>query len=88
MACMRSRFCSTASPVRVSDIDDGSIEYCIVAIGRKAETFFRFRSGSFEAEKVEFHEAIVRVQDGAVHAGRVIRNRMDLRASLLQETQP
>ena len=25
------------------------------------ETFFRFRSGSFEAEKVEFHEAIVRV---------------------------
>jgi putative ABC transport system permease protein len=27
------------------------------------ETFFRFRSGSFEAEKVEFHEAVVRVQD-------------------------
>jgi putative ABC transport system permease protein len=25
------------------------------------ETFFRFRSGSFEAEKVEYHEAIVRV---------------------------
>ena len=25
------------------------------------DTFFRFRSGSFEAEKVEFHEAIVRV---------------------------
>jgi putative ABC transport system permease protein len=25
------------------------------------ETYFRFRSGSFEAEKVEFHEAIVRV---------------------------
>ena len=27
------------------------------------ETFFRFRSGSFEAEKVEFHEAVVRVDD-------------------------
>ena len=27
------------------------------------ETFFRFRSGSFEAEKVEFHEAVIRVQD-------------------------
>lgn len=27
------------------------------------ETFFRFRSGSFEAEKVEFHEAVVRVHD-------------------------
>lgn len=27
------------------------------------ETFFRFRSGSFEAEKVEFHEAVVRVMD-------------------------
>jgi len=27
------------------------------------ETFFRFRSGSFEAEKVEFHEAVVRVED-------------------------
>ena len=27
------------------------------------ETFFRMRSGSFEAEKVEFHEAIVRVND-------------------------
>jgi putative ABC transport system permease protein len=26
------------------------------------ETFFRFRSGSFEAEKVEYHEAIIRVQ--------------------------
>lgn len=27
------------------------------------ETFFRMRSGGFEAEKVEFHEAIVRVND-------------------------
>lgn len=27
------------------------------------DTFFRFRSGGFEAEKVEFHEAIVRVHD-------------------------
>jgi putative ABC transport system permease protein len=27
------------------------------------ETFFRMRSGSFEAEKVEYHEAIVRVND-------------------------
>ncbi|WP_051945638.1 ABC transporter permease [Verrucomicrobium sp. BvORR106] len=27
------------------------------------DTFFRFRSGSFEAEKVEFHDAIVRVDD-------------------------
>jgi putative ABC transport system permease protein len=27
------------------------------------ETFFRFRSGGFEAEKVEFHEAVVRVKD-------------------------
>ncbi|TLD68899.1 FtsX-like permease family protein [Phragmitibacter flavus] len=27
------------------------------------DTFFRHRSGSFEAEKVEFHEAIVRVAD-------------------------
>jgi len=27
------------------------------------ETFFRFRSGSFEAEKVELHEAVVRVRD-------------------------
>lgn len=31
---------------------------------------------------------IVRVQDGVVRSGRVIRNRMDLRASLLQEAQP
>jgi putative ABC transport system permease protein len=27
------------------------------------ETFFRMRSGGFEAEKVEFHEAIIRVDD-------------------------
>ncbi len=27
------------------------------------ETFFRMRSGGFEAEKVEFHEAIIRVED-------------------------
>ncbi|MEY4485049.1 MAG: hypothetical protein RL693_2501 [Verrucomicrobiota bacterium] len=27
------------------------------------DTFFRFRSGSFEAEKVEFHDAIVRIED-------------------------
>jgi putative ABC transport system permease protein len=27
------------------------------------ETFFRFRSGSFEAEKVEFHEAVLRVNE-------------------------
>jgi len=27
------------------------------------DTYFRMRSGSFEAEKVEFHEAIVRVQN-------------------------
>jgi putative ABC transport system permease protein len=27
------------------------------------ETFFRFRTGSFEAEKVEFHEAVLRVED-------------------------
>jgi putative ABC transport system permease protein len=27
------------------------------------DTFFRFRSGSFDAEKVEFHDAIVRVND-------------------------
>lgn len=27
------------------------------------ETFFRFRTGSFEAEKVEFHEAVIRVED-------------------------
>ncbi|MBL9117722.1 MAG: ABC transporter permease [Verrucomicrobiaceae bacterium] len=27
------------------------------------ETFFRYRSGSFEAEKVEFHEAVIRVGD-------------------------
>ncbi|MES2597801.1 MAG: ABC transporter permease [Verrucomicrobiota bacterium] len=27
------------------------------------ETFFRYRSGGFEAEKVEFHEAVVRVVD-------------------------
>ncbi|MCW0219626.1 MAG: ABC transporter permease [Prosthecobacter sp.] len=27
------------------------------------ETFFRMRSGGFEAEKVEFHEAIIRVND-------------------------
>src|SRR6478735_7660168 len=26
------------------------------------DTFFRYRSGSFEAEKVEFHEAIVRIE--------------------------
>jgi putative ABC transport system permease protein len=29
------------------------------------ETVFRYRSGGFEAEKVEFHEAIVRVEDVA-----------------------
>ena len=27
------------------------------------ETFFRYRSGGFEAEKVEFHEAVIRVKD-------------------------
>jgi putative ABC transport system permease protein len=27
------------------------------------EVFFRFRTGSFEAEKVQFHEAVVRVDD-------------------------
>ncbi len=27
------------------------------------ETFFRYRSGSFEAEKVEYHEAVIRVGD-------------------------
>jgi putative ABC transport system permease protein len=27
------------------------------------ETFFRYRTGSFEAEKVEYHEAVVRVED-------------------------
>ncbi len=27
------------------------------------ETFFRMRSGSFEAEKVEFHEAVIRVKE-------------------------
>ncbi|MCX6840090.1 MAG: ABC transporter permease [Verrucomicrobia bacterium] len=27
------------------------------------ETFFRYRTGSFEAEKVEFHEAVLRVED-------------------------
>lgn len=27
------------------------------------ETFFRYRSGGFEAEKVQFHEAIIRVED-------------------------
>ena len=27
------------------------------------ETFFRYRTGSFEAEKVEFHEAVIRVED-------------------------
>ena len=29
------------------------------------ETFFRYKTGGFEAEKVEFHEAIVRVNDVA-----------------------
>jgi putative ABC transport system permease protein len=27
------------------------------------ETFFRYRTGSFEAEKVEFHEAVIRVEE-------------------------
>jgi putative ABC transport system permease protein len=27
------------------------------------ETFFRYRTGSFEAEKVQFHEAVIRVED-------------------------
>lgn len=27
------------------------------------ETFFRYRTGGFEAEKVEFHEAVIRVED-------------------------
>lgn len=27
------------------------------------ETFFRYRTGGFEAEKVEFHEAVLRVED-------------------------
>jgi len=27
------------------------------------ETFFRYRTGGFEAEKVEFHEAILRLED-------------------------
>ncbi len=27
------------------------------------ETFFRYRTGSFEAEKVEFHEAVIRVDE-------------------------
>lgn len=29
------------------------------------ETFFRYRTGSFEAEKVEYHEAVIRVEDVA-----------------------
>ena len=44
------------------------------------ETFFRFRSGSFEAEKVEFHEAIVRVGDlnNVMKAAGAIRRIMEL----------
>jgi putative ABC transport system permease protein len=34
------------------------------------ETFFRYRSGSFEAEKVEFHEAVIRVKDVAAVESR------------------
>ena len=29
------------------------------------ETFFRYRTGSFEAEKVEYHEVVIRVEDVA-----------------------
>ncbi len=32
MACIRARFCSIAKPVRVRDIDEGSREYCMVAM--------------------------------------------------------
>jgi len=40
------------------------------------DTFFRFRSGSFEAEKVEFHEAIIRVDkvDNVVSRAEAIKH--------------
>jgi hypothetical protein len=41
---MRSRFCSIARPVRVSDIDDGSMEYCIVAMAQSPSV--RYSSAS------------------------------------------
>jgi putative ABC transport system permease protein len=43
------------------------------------ETFFRYRSGSFEAEKVEFHEAVIRVTDIAAVESRAeaIRHILD-----------
>jgi putative ABC transport system permease protein len=47
------------------------------------DTFFRFRSGSFEAEKVEFHEAIVRVHD--VNA---VMTRADAIRHLLAKNHP
>jgi putative ABC transport system permease protein len=40
------------------------------------DTFFRYRSGSFEAEKVEFHEAIVRIEklDDVVSRAEAIKH--------------
>ena len=37
---MRSRFCSIASPVRVSDMDEGSIEYCIVKVAQSPRVMY------------------------------------------------
>jgi putative ABC transport system permease protein len=54
---------------RIGGEGGGSGDDCQVLIpfstlmDQYGETFFRFRSGSFEAEKVEFHEAVIRVQD-------------------------
>jgi putative ABC transport system permease protein len=45
------------------------------------ETFFRYRSGSFEAEKVEFHEAVIRVADVKAVEGRADAIRQILRSN-------
>ena len=44
------------------------------------ETFFRFRSGSFEAEKVEYHEAIIRVTklDDVMKTANAIRRILEV----------
>ena len=49
------------------------------------ETFFRYRSGGFEAEKVEFHEAVVRVGNLAAVESRAEAIRQVLRSNHTKE---
>ncbi len=49
------------------------------------ETFFRYKTGGFEAEKVQFHEAIVRVNDTAQVVSRAAAVRQILQSNHKKE---